>query len=129
MQDSSESLATPDDQDAEERSLAADLRVLVDHGIDFVAAEVELQKARAAYAGGAVRTIAILGVFAGLLVCFALVALTVGLVIALAPLLGALGAAFAVFAVYLVIAFICVTLAAARWRAMTNALANRENRP
>lgn len=113
-------------QAARHRHLDDDLRALVDRGMAFAKAEAELQKARAGYAAGRLRWIALLGGLALVLAFFALVALTVGLVIALTPLLGALGAAVLVFAGLLVAAAICAAIAAGQWQRLTKALANRE---
>ena len=124
MENVAESYDTHEEDAFSERSLVSDLRDLVDHGRDFVESEIELQKARAAYVASGAPTIAILAVAAGLLVFFAFVALTVGLVIALAPLMSGLGAAAAVFAAFLIVAFLLAKLAAGRWRKMTAVLAD-----
>ena len=79
--------------DARERSLAEDLRQLIDDGRALAEAELAYRKSCAALAGKGAKGIAIFGALAAALVFFALMALTVGLVIALTPLLTALGAA------------------------------------
>jgi hypothetical protein len=113
-------------EEARQRNLENDLRKLVGDGFAYAKAEAELQKARAIYAAGRLRGIALLGLVAGVLVFFALVALTVGLVIALTPMLTAFGATGAVFGGLLLIAGICVLLALGRWKRMVAALSNPE---
>lgn len=115
-----------DKDDARERSLAGDLRQLIDDGRALAEAELAYQKSRAVLAGKGARGIAVFGALAAALVFFALMALTLGLVIALAPLLSPLGAAGAVFAGFLLVAFVCARIAAARWKRMAKALADRE---
>jgi uncharacterized membrane protein YqjE len=110
--------------EARNRPLADDLRALASDAVAFAAAEAELQKARAAYAAGSLKSIVLLGALAAVLVLFALVALTVGLVIALTPIIGALGATFAVFGGLLAVALICAWLASGRWKRMVAALSN-----
>ena len=109
--------------DPRDRSLAEDLRQLVDDGRALAEAEYAYQKSRAVFAGQGVKGIAIFGALAAALVFFALMALTVGLVIALTPVLTAWGAAGAAFAGLLLTAFICARIAQWRLRRMTRALA------
>jgi predicted PurR-regulated permease PerM len=113
-------------EEARQRHLEDDLRDLVDHGLAYAKAEVEWQKARVGYATGRVRSIAVLGLVAFLLAFVARVALTVGLVIGLTPLIGAIGATLAVFGVLILIAAICALSARGQWRRMMAALSSRE---
>lgn len=110
---------------ARHRHLEDDLRGLVDRGMAFARAEVELQKARGAYAAGRLKWIALLGGLALVLAFFSLVALTVGLVIALAPLFGALGATLAVAGGLVIVSLICALIATGQWKAMARTLSNR----
>ena len=103
-------------EDARERSLAEDLRQLADDGKAYAEAELAFQKSRAALAGKGIKGIVIFGVLAAMLVFFALMALTIGLVLALTPLLTPWGAAAASFAGLLVLAGICAMLVGARYR-------------
>lgn len=114
MLDSTPPAATA--SEASERSLSDDLRQLVDDARAVAQAEVEYQKSRAAFAGQEARGIALLAVLAAVLAFFALMALTVGLVIALIPLLTAWGATAAVTGGLLIIAGLCGLGAARRWR-------------
>jgi hypothetical protein len=111
-------------EEARQRHLEDDLRALIGDGLAYAKAEAELQKARARHATGSIKGIALFGVIALVLVFFSLVALTVGLVIALTPLLTAFGATAAVFGGLLVIAAICAWLAASRWARLVAALSN-----
>jgi uncharacterized membrane protein YqjE len=111
-------------EQAAHRPLGDDLRGLVDSGLALARAEVELQQARAGYAAGKLKGIALLGLLALTLVFFALVALTVGLVVGLTPLLGAIGATLAVFGGLLLVAAVSALVAASQWKRMTTALAN-----
>lgn len=125
MDDQSEPILAAGDE-ARNRHIEDDVRALADGGYALARAEFELQKARAVYAAGRLKWIALLGGLALVLAFFALVALTVGLVIALTPLLGALGATFAVFGGLVLIGAVCAVVAAGQWRRMTKALANPE---
>lgn len=124
MTDHNEQPAITAGEEAKHRHLDDDLRALFARGLVWVDAEIELQKARAGFAASNIKGIAILGGLAVLFVFFALVALTVGLVIALTPLLGAIVATLVVCAGLLVAALLCGLVAANRWKRMTTALAN-----
>ncbi|MEJ5975797.1 phage holin family protein [Novosphingobium sp. PS1R-30] len=112
---------------ARHRPLEDDLRTLVDRGLAFAQAEAALQQARAGYAVGRIKWIALLGGLALVLAFFALVALTVGLVFGLTPLIGALGATAVVFAGLLIAAGIVAAIAAGQWRSMVATLSNRSD--
>ena len=113
-------------EEARHRPLEDDLRGLFDSGLALARAELALQQARAGYAAGRLKSIALLGLLALALVFFALVALTVGLVVGLTPLIGAIGATLAVFGGLLIVAALSALLAASRWKRMTVALSNPE---
>ncbi len=110
---------------ARHRHLEDDLRGLVDRGLALARAEAELQKARGLYAAGKIKWIALLGGLALVLLFFSLVALTVGLVVALAPLLGALWATLAVFGGLVIVALLSAFIAAGQWKRLTKALSNQ----
>lgn len=99
-----------------QRSLFADIEALIDDGRTFVEAEIAFQKARIAYAGSKGRSAAILLLLAALFGCFALFALVVGLVIALAPLLTAWGATALIAGILILAAGFCAIAAAANVR-------------
>ena len=108
--------------DAAERSLVEDVRQLIEDGRTLAEAELAYQKSRAAVAGDGVKGAAAYGGLAIALVLFALVALTVGLLIALTPWLTALGATAAVTLGLLLVAGLCTLTAKRRWSAMTEAI-------
>ena len=82
--------------DAAERSLVDDVRALVDDGRTLLEAELAYQKSRAALAGRTAKSMAGWIALALSLVFFALMALVMGLLLILAPLIGGLGATLAV---------------------------------
>lgn len=124
--DETETLASADPRD---RSLAGDLRSLAETGRTLAQAELAYQKARAAYAGGEARTIAILGVLAAVLVFFALMGLTFGLVLGLATQFGPWIATAIVVGGLLVVAFILLLMVKARTGRMLANLADSPERP
>lgn len=126
MSDTSEHAAVAVGDEARQRRLEDDLRDLVDHGLALARAEADLQKARGRYAAGRAKWIALLGALSAALAFFALVALTVGMVIALSPLIGAIGATLAVFGTLLLLALICAWTAAGQWKRMLAALSTGE---
>ncbi len=119
-------LRTESSEEAAERSLKDDLRQLALDARALADAEVSYQKSRAAFAGRETKWIAVLGVVAAVFAFFALVALTVGLVIALTPLLTAWGATAAVFGGLLGVALVCGLIAARRWSHMRETLAEKK---
>lgn len=90
------------------------LRGLYADGREMIDAEIGFQKARMSAAGRQVRTMALLGVIGLILISCALIALVVGTMIALIPILGAWGAMGATVAGSLVMAALCFWLAAGR---------------
>lgn len=100
--------------DAEGLSLTQDLRQLADEAKTLARAELAFQKSRAAYAGSESKTIALLLLLAAVLVFFALMALVVGLVIALGTWIGPWGAMAVVTLGLLVIAGACALSAKSR---------------
>jgi len=82
----------------------------------YAEAELAYQKSRAAVAASGARTVALLGLAAFVLAFFALGALTVGLLLALVPVVGAFGATALVAGGLVLAAVACVLLAGARWK-------------
>lgn len=109
-------------EDAAERSLTDDLRQLAADAAGLAQAEADYQKARALFAGGTIKGIVLLCVLAAVLVFFALMALTLGLVLALTPLIGAWLATAAVVGGLLLVAIFSLFIALARWKWMTGIL-------
>lgn len=117
----------PVDEDgtARERPLADELRALAAQGEAYARAELDYQKARAAFAGQELRAVAIFGVLALFFVFFALMALTVGTLFALVPVLSPWGAMAATFGALAALAGLCAALAAWRFGRMRKALADK----
>lgn len=80
--------APPQPEPPEPRSLTEDLEALYEDGKTYVEAEVAFQKTRARYAGRKIRNGFAFALAALAFLHLALLGLTVGLVIALAPLVG-----------------------------------------
>lgn len=89
-------------------SLMSDLDALIADGKTYIAAEVAFQKSRAGFAAGRLKSTAIYGAGAFAFLHLALIALAVGLVIALTPLVGAWIATGIVVALLLLGAFLFV---------------------
>ena len=94
-------------------SLTDDVMALLDDGKTYLEAELQFQKSRAAFVVDRGRSGAVYGVVAAVLVHLALIALVVGVLIALTPAIGAWGATAIVVGV-LVVAGIVLALAAKR---------------
>ncbi len=99
-----------------EPGLVDDLRQLAADGRTLLEAELAYQKSRAAVAGKAAGSIAGWGALTLALVFFALMALVIGALLALAPLLGGWGAMAAVTAALLGAAALAGWIAAQRWK-------------
>lgn len=102
--------------DAADRSLVADVRQLMEDGRTLVEAELAYHKSRALVAGQAAKGVAGWGALALALVFFALMALVLGLVLALTPALGALGATGAVVLGLLLFGALSGWIALRRWQ-------------
>lgn len=127
MSDDEPPLVSESTSDAAGRSLVDDVRQLVDDGRTLLEAELTYQKSRAAVAGAAAKGVAGWGALALALVFFALMALVMGLVIALAGLIGPWGATAVSFVALLLAAVIAALLAKRKW-AQTQALLTEEPR-
>ncbi len=114
---------------AAERSLVDDVRQLASDGRTLLEAELAYQKSRAVVAGQAAKGVAGWGALALSLVFFALMALVLGLVLALVPVLGAFGATAAVFVGLLALSGLCGWIAAQRWQRASAQLAETEVKP
>ena len=102
--------------DAAERSLADDVRQLIEDGRTLVDAELAYQKSRATVAGQAAKSVAGWSALALSLVFFALMALVLGLILILTPLIGPIGATAAVVLGLLALAALAGMKALRRWR-------------
>lgn len=115
--------ASAHEEEVGEQSLPDELRRLADDARSLAEAEFAYQKSRATYAGKQVAIIAVLGVVAAVFLFFALMALVVGTVIALASALGAWGSMAVVTGVLVAIAIGCVIVAILRWKSMMAVIA------
>lgn len=114
---------------AADRSLVDDVRQLVDDGRTLVEAELAYQKSRAAVAGQAAKSVAGWGALALSLVFFALMALVLGLILILTPLIGPVGATFAVVIGLLVFAALAGMKALRRWQRAAALLSDEGAQP
>jgi len=112
-----------------EPTLAEDLRQLIDDGRALAEAELAWQKARASFAGRQAGGIAILGTLAAALALLALFALSIGLLLALSPLLSPWGATAAVAGGLLLAGLLSGAAAAMRLRRMARLIADRKPEP
>lgn len=117
----------PPPAEGEDLSLMEDVRLLVGEARTFAQAELAYQKTRAAFVGAETRSIAVLGIGAVVLVLLAVVALVLGLVIALGTLIGPWLAMIVVPAGVLVVATIMAVSARSRVKRMLALLSNRED--
>lgn len=114
---------------AVDRSLVADVRQLVEDGRTLLEAELAYQKSRALVAGQAAKGVAGYGALALALIFFALMALVMGMVLALTPLVGALGATGLVVLGLLVLAALFGWIAMRRWERAARQIAENEPQP
>jgi len=115
----------PDPQ-ASPGSLGDDLRLLVAGARDYAAAEAAFHRARASVAGQGLKRIVPLALLALAFAFLALMAVPVGLVLGLAPLVGPwIAMGLAVLAL-LVLALLFALLALGKWRDLKRALSAGE---
>ncbi len=111
-----------EEADGQEESIGESFARLYADGRAYAEAEVARQRLRAGIAGAAMRDAAILGIIALMLLFAGVVALLIGLVIALSPVLGPFGATAAVVGGALILALILLLLAKARITRMKKAI-------
>jgi hypothetical protein len=128
MADEPQPDVNPSISDAAKRSLVDDVRVLVDDGRTLVEAELAYQKSRAAVAGAGAKGVAGWGALALVLVFFALMALVMGLVLALASLVGPWAATAIAFVALLGCAALSGFIAAQRWKRTARLLSDPDDR-
>lgn len=115
-------LIAPSPSAVAERSLVDDVKQLAHDGRTLLEAELAYQKSRAALAGQEVKAIAGWGALALALVFFALMALVMGVLLALSEEFGAWMATAVVVAGLLLAAGLAGWKAARRWTNMTDQL-------
>ncbi len=105
----------------DQRSVVEDVRSLIDDGRVAIEAELNFQRTRLALAGKQGRNLVIFAVAGLLLSFFTLIALTVGLLLALVPAVNAWGATGIVSGVFLVGLGVCLFGALRSWRKIHSA--------
>lgn len=113
--------------EGEDLSLMEDVRLLLGEARTFAQAELTYQKTRAAFVGAETRSIAVLGIGAVVLLLLAVVALVLGLVIALGTLIGPWLAMIIVPVAVLAVAAIMAISARARLKRMVALLSGKDN--
>ena len=126
MEQSTPPLTHDEPVDAAERSLVDDVRELVSDGRTLLEAELAYQKSRAALAGRTAKSMAGWIALALSLVFFALMALVMGLLLILTPLIGGLGATLVVVFGLLGAAGLSGWVAMRRWQAMSRRLSTED---
>jgi hypothetical protein len=116
--------------EADDRSLLADVEALIDDGKTYIEAELAYQRTRAAYVADGAKGAAILFAAAAMLGFLALIGLTVGLIISLAPILTAWGASALVVGALILGALMAGRAAAGRWSRLMAAIESKpEQKP
>ncbi len=123
MDDETPPLIAIDPRDAAERSLVEDVRQLAHDGRTLLEAELAYQKSRAAVAGQGAKGIAGWGALALAMVFFTMMALVMGVLLALSQAFGGWIATTIVVAGLLLAAGLSGLAAARRWKKMARQLA------
>lgn len=110
-----------DDVSPEEMSLIEDVQALINDTRTYAEAELAYQKSRAAFAADRGKSAALYGLFALGFVHLALIALVVGALFALAPLLGPWGATALIVGLLLAGAIVLLVLARGKAREVSSA--------
>lgn len=129
MADDVPPLIAPSTGDAATRSLVEDVKNLVEDGRTLVEAELAYQKSRAAVAGAGAKGIAGWTLLALALIFFTLMAVVVGLLLALAPAMGSWGALLTVVLGLLTSTALSAWVALRRWKRVRAALAETDPAP
>lgn len=117
------------DENAAERSLVEDVRQLVDDGRTLIEAELAYQKSRAVVAGMAAKSIAGWVLLGLALLFFSLMALVLGLILTLTPVIGAVGATLVVVLGLLVMGALSGLVALRRWKRAAALLSDEGAQP
>jgi hypothetical protein len=117
-----------EEERVEARSLLEDLETLIDDGKTYLEAEANYQKSRALYIADSLPGVAPNGAVAAALAFIALIGLTVGLILALAPYLTLWGSSALVVGLEFVLALYFARKAAGRWNAIMVALGKEETK-
>lgn len=108
------------------RSLADDLEALLDDARTYLDAEMSYQKTRAGFVADRLKKAAAFGAAAAYFAVLATIGLTVGLIIALTPLITAWGATAVVVFALLLLAYLLARKASQAWSDITGAMKSNE---
>ncbi len=108
------------------RSLADDLEALVEDARTYLDAEMSYQKIRAGFVGDRLKKTVAFGAVAAYFAVLATIGLTVGLIIALTPLITAWGATALVVLALLLVAYLLVRKAGRAWNDIMGAVKSDE---
>ena len=111
-----------DGGEGELRSLRDDVEALIEDGRTYLETELVYQKTRAAFVADRAKGAVIYGAMAAAFGVLALIGLTVGLIIALTPLLTAWGASALVVGLLVIAAFLAMRAASRRWKRLMQAI-------
>ena len=117
-----------EEESVEARSLLEDLETLIDDGKTYLEAEANYQKSRALFIADSLPGVALSGAVAAALAFIALIGLTVGLILALAPWLTVWGSSALVVGLEFVFALYFAKKAAARWNGIMTALGKEDTK-
>ena len=109
--------------DAERRSLFDDLAALFEDTKTYFDAELSYQKSRAGFVGNRLKMGIAFGAVGAFFAVLAAIGLTVGLIIALTPIITAWGATALVVVVWLLVAYLLLRKAGAAFGEMSAAMA------
>jgi hypothetical protein len=110
------------DQPAGTRSLADDLEAMIEDARTYLDAELSYQKSRAGFVADRLKKTIAFGAVAAFLAVLALIGLTVGLIIALTPLITAWGATAVVVLGILLAAYLLLRKAGQAWNSLMDAM-------
>lgn len=113
----------PADESAEPRSLFEDVEILIEDGKTYLEAELNFQRTRALYVADQAKSAVVFGAIAAGFGFLALIALTVGLIIALTPWLTAWGASALVVGLLVLGGAVFLRRAKRRWDRLMEVIA------
>ncbi|MBH5322565.1 phage holin family protein [Aurantiacibacter sediminis] len=116
--------AASDDVAAARGSLFDDVEALIDDARTYVDAELSYQKTRASFVGNRVKKTIAFGIVAAFFAVLATIGLTVGLIIALTPLVTAWGATAIVVLAWLLVAYLLARKAGNAWGEASTAMSS-----
>jgi F0F1-type ATP synthase assembly protein I len=108
------------------RSMFDDVEALIDDARTYVDAEISFQKTRVGFVFDRLKYAVVFGIAAAFIAIIAVIGLTVGLIIALTPLITAWGATAVVVLGLLAVAYVLVRKAGSAWQELTSAFAPDE---